>query len=255
MARQNSTITVVGKLGNMVGTKGLDGKTNAMAYVPGEDRADAKTAEQVYQRSRLALASKVAGMLGVLGDQSLVANGIAPNRRGMLVRTIMAHINDAVGGPELGSSLPLVRNPKAEVNIGDRVFNIVVPTAQSSGSVSYSFAGTVERGTLIRYCVALLVFNKSKGEWRSTAQVLTEAGRVRVYIPGTWKDDQTVCYGYVLAATTDPTVIGETATMGSLTGTTENYSIAVDSSSVLYGNNVAYSQVDVATSNETISAN
>lgn len=241
MARQTSTITVTGKLGNLVGRKGLYGAFTAGIYQP--DVSNPKTALQTYQRSKMALAAKVAGMLGVMGQQINVANGLPATRRGSLVRSIMAHIEDHEGGPRLGSALPLVLNPKAQVSFGTRAVAVTAPTAAASGSLAYSYEATVEQGEGIRYLVACLYYDPTLDEWRNNVAVQSRPAPVRTYVPFTWKGHTVNAYCYVLAITTNPMELGTTGSMGSLEGTDQNFTIAVGSDT-LYGNNIAYTQVD-----------
>ncbi len=254
MARQTSTITVTGKLGNMVGAKGYDGKYNAFHYVPGDERSNPKTTEQVYQRSKLALAAKVAGMLGILGNQVLVANGMRPNRRGALVRNIMQYIDDAVGGPALGTRLPLVRSPRAKVEITDRAFAVLPAAPDRSGNISYNFTGNALRGTAVRYLVSFMIYDPTLDQWIYTCEVQTTPAKVYNYVDESMNGHEVFCYAYVLAVTTDPTTLGSEGIMGPLTGTEEGFNIAVDSQGVLYGKNIAFSQIDTCVQRVSILA-
>jgi len=254
MARQTSSVTIVGKFGNMVGYKGLDGKYNAGIYVPGEERQDSKTPEQVYQRARLALAAKVAGMLGVLGEQVNVANGLRANRRGALVRQIMGFVNDGVDGPELAATLSLVKMPKGSMSV-EPTLRLSAPTAIRSGSFAYAVSCTADNGTLQRVIVALLVYNKTKAEWRSYVRVFGagESMQVLVYIPAEWAGDNCFAYGYTLGVLSDPSVTGVVSSIGSLEGTTTHISVAVDSDNVAYGA-LCFTQVDAHIEEQTIPA-
>lgn len=250
MGKLNSIITFTGKVGNVIGYKGLDGKTLIGPY--DKNYQDSKTPDQVYQRAKLALAAKVAGMLGLLGQQVLVANGMRPNRRGTLVRSIMNYINDEVTGPELGSSLPLVRNPKGSVSFTQRQITQVLPTAVASGSLSYKPAATPDQGTALRYVTALLVYNTNLDEWRSAVAVGETPQAARVYVPLDYLNTECVCYGYTLGILSDPSIVGATASMGNLVGDTTDFSIAVDNSGVAYGRSLVYTQVDAYTENITL---
>lgn len=245
---------MTGKVGNVVGMKGFAGKFNARIYVPGENINDAKTTEQVYQRSKLALAAKVAGMLGVMGEQVNVANGIRATRRGALVRNIMAYIEDAVTGPQLAADLSIVKNPKGSVAVSDRSVQVTAPTLLSNGRAIYGPTVTAEAGTLRRYIVALLVYNSVKDDWRSQVRVFapdaTET-KVSLYFPSSWAGDAVIFYGYTLGMTTDPTIAGVVSSFGNLTGTEETISIPVDSTGVAYGD-LLFSQIDTYIIGESI---
>lgn len=245
---------MTGKVGNVVGMKGFGGKFNARIYVPGENINDAKTTEQVYQRSKLALAAKVAGMLGVMGEQVNVANGIRATRRGALVRNIMAYIEDAVAGPQLAADLSIVKNPKASVAVGERSVQVTAPTVLTSGRAIYAPTVTAEAGTLRRYIVALLVYNSVKDDWRSQVRVFAADAaetKVTLFFPNSWAGDSVIFYGYTLGMTTDPTIAGVVSSFGNLTGTEETISIPVDSTGVAYGN-LLFSQIDTYIIGESI---
>lgn len=246
MGLQTSTLTVTGKVGNMVGMKGFGGKFNARVYTPGENINDAKTPDQVYQRSKLALAAKVAAMLGVMGEQVNVANGIRATRRGALVRNIMAYIEDAVAGPQLAADLSIVKNPKASVAVSERTVAVTAPTLLTNGRAIYAPTVTADAGTLRRYIVALLVYNTVKDEWRSQVRAFAADAvddKVSLYFPNSWAGDSVIFYGYTLGMTTDPTIAGVVSSFGNLTGTEEAISIPVDSTGVAYGS-LLFSQID-----------
>lgn len=68
MATQNSTITVKGKLGNIVGYKGRDGKR--LARIRQTEVKNPKTDGQIFQRMILATASKAYGLMKSITDHS-----------------------------------------------------------------------------------------------------------------------------------------------------------------------------------------
>lgn len=68
MATQNSTITVKGKLGNIVGYKGRDGKR--LARIRQTEVKNPKTDGQIIQRMILATASKAYGLMKSICDHS-----------------------------------------------------------------------------------------------------------------------------------------------------------------------------------------
>lgn len=241
----NSSLTGTGRMGNLVGRKGLDGKTYAAIYQP--NVSNPKTPAQMEQRAKVALAAKVAGMLGVLGKQVLVANGYSTGRRGKLITQILGKITDGEGysTPSLLAGLPLVKNPMGAVELSTRQFTFTEPTAQASGSIAYNFSATVPQDeTLVRYCVAVMVYNATSGEWRATNRVLDEPGRVAIYIDQSWIDAQVYAYAYVLPVTVSANAgLNASATMGALTGNEKQFSQAIDTDGVIYGN-FTYTQVN-----------
>lgn len=255
MAIQTSTLTVVGKVGNLVGRKGLDGKQVITIYQP--NVSDAKTAAQVEQRAKVALAAKVAGMLGVVGKQVNVANGYAASRRGKLIRDILARITDGTGysTPTLISSLPLVKSPGTAITYTEKNFTFTMPTTQASGSVAFSFHGeTTGNDTLVRYCTALLLYNKTKNLWQSLSQVMTDSGSIRIYISSDWKDNEIVAYAYVLGVVLGANGLQPEVFMGDLEGDNTHYRLPVDSENVIYGA-LRYAQIESSIQTHTLSAN
>lgn len=251
MARQTSSITFVKKFGNMVGSKGMDGKFNARLYIPGEDIKDAKTPTQVYNRAKMALAAKVAGMLGVMGEQVLVANGLKATRRGMLVRSIYARINDAVTGPELGANLDLVLNPRGSMSV-DPTIRYAAPSGLLNGTVKFKVSCTPEEGDLQRVIVCLLVYNSTKQEWRNTVRAFPASAatmEVTTFIPPNWAGDTVVSYGYTMGILTDEQSAVVTS-IGDLTGTTEAIAMGIDSNNVAYGA-LLYTQINATVETST----
>ena len=241
----NSSLTGTGRMGNLVGRKGLDGKTIAAIYQP--TVSNPKTPAQMEQRAKVALAAKVAGMLGVLGKQVLVANGYSTGRRGTLIAQILGKITDGEGfsTPSLLAGLPLVKNPQGAVELTTRTLTFTEPTAQASGSVAYVFAANVpEEETIVRYCVALMAYNATTGEWRATNRVLDTPGRVSIYIDQSWIDAQVYAYAYVLPVTVSSAyALNASASMGALTGNDKQFQQAIDTDGVAYGN-FTYTQVN-----------
>lgn len=243
MGKQVSTIQFTGKVGNVVGSKGNGGTFVARIYT--DEVKNPQTPDQMYQRGKLALAAKVAGMLGVMGEQVLVANGYRPNRRGTLVRSIMAYINDAVAGPELGASLPIVRNPQGSMSCNPRI-TVNVPTSEASGSIVYTNGLTADRGTMQRAIVALLVYNADLDIWQSRVDIVTtnfNSTSMRIYISKDWAGTHATAYGYALGIISDPTISGAKASLGSMEGNENNFTLPVDSNNVVYGG-LCFTQID-----------
>lgn len=256
MAIQTSTLTVVGKVGNLVGRKGYDGKQLISIYQPVV--SDPKTPAQIEQRAKVALAAKVASMLGVVGRQALVANGSPANRYGRLVRQILAMLSDGEGfsTPSLLAALPLIKTPGGDITYSNKAFTYTPPTTVASGSIAYTFKGTLNEGdSLIRYCVALLLYNSTKDQWRSQSWVLDSDGSVRIYVGSDWKDNTVIAYAYVLGVLTNGNnTILPSASLGSLIGDQTQFQQVVDSENVLYGR-YNYVQVDYMTHSANLSSN
>ena len=253
MGKQVSTMQFTGKVGNVVGSKGNNGTYVARIYT--DEVKNPQTPEQMFQRGKLALAAKVAGMLGVMGEQVLVANGYKANRRGTLVRSIMAYINDAVTGPELGTSLPLVRNPQGSMTGTPRI-SVTAPTSEASGSILYANALTADRGTMQRVIMAMLVYNSDLDIWQSRVDILNsdfDNAKLMLYISKEWGGTHATVYGYALGIISDPTVSGAKASLGNMAGNENKFNLPVDTNNVVYGG-LCFTQIDAKVQSVTINA-
>lgn len=184
MARQTSAITFTRKFGNAVGSKGLNGGYNMRIYVPGEDIDDPKTPLQTEQRAKFAIAAKVAGMLGVLGEQVLFANGHKTTRRGKLVQQIYSAIQYSNNTASLSANMPLILNPKVTASITERDLSKTAPTAIASGSLAYTFTVEVdENSTLVRTIVCMMIYDRTDHRWTSQCIISTAKNPVvRQYV-------------------------------------------------------------------------
>lgn len=94
MATQNSTITVKGKLGNIVGYKGRDGKR--LARIRQTEVKNPKTDGQVIQRMILATASKAYGRMKSICDHSFQGVAYGGNSQSYFLKKAMENIRNFV---------------------------------------------------------------------------------------------------------------------------------------------------------------
>ena len=94
MATQNSTITVKGKLGNIVGYKGRDGKR--LARIRQTEVKNPKTDGQVIQRMILATASKAYGLMKSITDHSWQGVSYGGNSQSYFLKKAMDRIRKFV---------------------------------------------------------------------------------------------------------------------------------------------------------------
>lgn len=156
MARQVSVFQYVGHLGSTVGSMGQDGKVRLRQYQP--DVANPRTPAQMSNRAKLALASKVASMLGEVGRTALVANGMRPNERWMLNKRLLQYVkvNDDGSQSSFNYDLDLVDSPTYDVPL-----NLVV--SNEADAFVVRFNGTRE-GDLI--AKAIMLHDLTTGQWR-----------------------------------------------------------------------------------------
>ena len=181
-------------------------------------------------------------MLGTLGEQTLVANGLKATRRGKLMAQLLGYITEGENGPELAADLPLVNRPKASMSV-DPSFRMAAPGELTNGNIKFKAQCTPDAGTLQRTIVCLLAYNKDKNVWTSMCQAFVANGsnEVTLWISPRWAGDTIICYGYALGIVSNPAVAAVTS-IGNLEGTTDTIGISVDSTGVAYGD-LLYTQV------------
>lgn len=166
MAKQISAIKFIGTMGNMVGSKGLDGKV--ILREKAASVANPQTQGQMDQRARFKLASQVSGMMDAVAKTALKANGIKDTRRGTTNKEIMQFIN--------------VDN--AGVAILNHEFNLVKHTKQTANALTaaVTFNDNLVQGTLTGVqsnelvAKALLVYDHRDNQWKSTSVLDTNSG-------------------------------------------------------------------------------
>lgn len=224
MARQNSTLTARGKVGNLVGMKGRRGQTLARLYVA--DPTNPQTQAQIVVRSRFKLASNVATMLGQVGKIACVANGKKQTDRGYLQGLIMSLINQnntsSTSTSQLLGDLPLVKAPTVETLYdGIRFTAEMVQSTGGESVIQCRLAVTFGSGnpTSAFGAIALMVYNSTKDQWRFASILRTNVSFVTVFLPGDWRNDTMTYFGYVLPAYTGTEdslvgtgIIGDTST-------------------------------------------
>lgn len=166
MAKQISAIKFIGTMGNMVGSKGLDGKV--ILREKAASVANPQTQGQMDQRARFKLASQVSGMMDAVAKTALKANGIKDTRRGTTNKEIMQFINvDNAGVAILNHEFNLVKHPKQTAN---------------ALTAAVTFNGNLVQGTLTGVqsselvAKALLVYDHRDNQWKSTSVLDTNSG-------------------------------------------------------------------------------
>lgn len=244
MATQNSSITATGKFGNMVGRKGLDGKTTMAIYQP--IVANPQTQAQMEIRARLALAAKVAGMLGILGGQVNVANGYRDSRKGKLTSKIFANtsVNPVSGKAVLNPTLDLVTNVRLNCEQQDRLtVTKGSDQAAGSGSLTITYASPETDIEILRVIGAVLLYDEASDQWRHASNAFNApTGTIRLYHPFT--QGPIHAFGYSMAIAR---LKGTGITLGSLSGTGE-FVLALDRDGLAHGNYL-YTQIQSSTAN------
>lgn len=117
MATQNSTITVKGKLGNIVGYKGRDGKR--LARIRQTEVKNPKTEGQVIQRMIMATASKAYGRMKSICDHSFQGINYGAPSQSYFLKRAMEDIRKfvALSLPEFPETLR--NDPRAFVGLAE----------------------------------------------------------------------------------------------------------------------------------------
>lgn len=242
MAIQRGVIRFSGKVGTMVGRRGLGGQYTLSEYQPIVNQPS--TAEQLRLKAGFGIASKVAAYLGVLGQQALIADGMSPLRRGALVGKIYSFC-ESMPSPAVGavlpSSLPLVDNPRYAVSLQPTIDQGTAPAAGSHGSVLLSFEAL--GAECLRKVAALIVYNSTIQTWSAMSAVVEGAGRkIEMEIPPQMLGQLQV-YGYVMAvASGSGSIVGPAYGMGEVVGVADGYQSQADERLIV--GDYLYSQVE-----------
>lgn len=213
MAKQISAFRFTGTLGNIVGSKGLDGKV--IVREKAASVANPQTEAQMDQRAKMKLAAKVAGMLGEVGQLALKANGFKATRRGTLIKDLLEKITVSNNIAELPRQLALVKNPMA-VALPSQV------TATVSGDAT-TLTGTITGlplGTVT--AKALLIYNPATEDWQQVSS-LDVATSLSIGVQNAADYD---IYFYVELVL--PTTSEGRAKLDNLLGVTPGYKVAVN---------------------------
>lgn len=166
MAKQISAIKFIGTMGNMVGSKGLDGKV--IIREKAASVANPQTQGQMDQRARFKLASQVSAMLEAVAKTALKANGIKDTRRGTTNKEIMQFISvNNAGVASLNHEFNLVKHPSQTAN------ELVAGITFNGNLVQGTLTG-VQSNELV--AKALLVYDHRDDQWKSTSALDTNSG-------------------------------------------------------------------------------
>jgi hypothetical protein len=156
MGRLISLFQFSGRVGSAVASVGQDGKIHLRQYQP--DVANPRTPAQMSNRAKLALASKVASMLGEVGRMALVANGMRPSERCQLNKRLLQYVkvNDDGSQSSFNYDFDLVDSPTYDVPLS------LVVTNEADAFVA-RFKGAHD-GDLI--AKAIMLHDLITGQWR-----------------------------------------------------------------------------------------
>lgn len=241
MAKQALYGQFFGKMGEVVGKRGIDGKYSINPVVT--NISNPRTAAQMAVRARLALAGKMSSMLGILGDQINIANGYSPSRKGLLNRQLMANMTtNQLGDAVLNRSLNLIKSPN---NAGawdgeEMTLRLIAPTAQSSGQAIFNFKYVAAATQpLLRLVACIMVYDATNDRWASRSiTTASEAGAVAVNLDSTYLGAAMYAYAFVMAVEVEQ---GSALALEKLAGNDESFTVALNSA--IASGRLCYSQV------------
>lgn len=241
MAKQALYGQFFGKMGEVVGKRGIDGKYSINPVVTNINNP--RTAAQMAVRARLALAGKMSSMLGIMGDQINIANGYSPSRKGLLNRQLMANMTtNQLGNAVLNRSLNLVKSPN---NMGafdaeETTLRVTAPTALTSGQVVFNFKYVEDAAQPMLRCVAcVMVYDATNDRWASSSRVFQEeSGAVGVNLDATYVGATLKAYGFVMAVEVEQ---GSAIALDKLAGDENAFTVALNSA--IASGRLCYSQV------------
>lgn len=190
MAKQVSAIKFVGTMGNMVGSKGLDGKVIIREKAASVNNP--QTEGQMDQRARFKLASQVSAMLDKVAKTALKANGIKTTRRGTTNKDILEHVSVSDGVAILNHKFNLVNHP---VQTSSELRTTV---AKQDNLAVGSITGTKANALIAK---SLLIYDRRTGEWKSIS-ALDTATSLSLGIDGAATDYDMYFYAIVVVPTT-----------------------------------------------------
>lgn len=215
MAKQVSAIKFTGTMGNMVGSKGLDGKV--ILREKAASVANPQTVDQMNQRAKFKLAAKVAGMLGEVGQLALKANGYKTTRRGTLNKQLMDMIT-LVGEQQAG--LPRVLNLVNNPSIAPVASVVTVTCTAGTNGFTGSFSDELPAGMLS--AKALLVYDRTTEQWTKVS--VLDANR-SITVP---VENPANCDAYFYAELVLPTTAEGAARLNNLIAMNPGYTVAVN---------------------------
>ena len=226
MGKQISSIRFIGTVGNLTGSKGIDGKILLREKVASV--SNPQTVDQMNQRAKFKLAAKVAGMLGEVGQLALKANGYKATRRGTLNKKLMDMIT-LVGEQQAG--LPRVLNLVDNPAIAPMTQEVTVTCTASNNSFIGAFSEQLPAGMLS--AKALLVYDRTTEQWTKVS-VLDASRSITVPVANAAN-----CDAYFYAELVLPTTAEGAARLNNLITMNPGYTVAVNR---LDASNYSYSR-------------
>ena len=123
MATQNSTITVKGKLGNIVGYKGRKGQK--LARIRQTEVHNPKTIGQVLQRMILSTASKAYGQMKGITDHSFQGVSYGADSQSYFLKRAMEDIRNFVAQAYPDFTDEMRQNPAAFIGLAEPKYNLL----------------------------------------------------------------------------------------------------------------------------------
>lgn len=193
MGKQVSEIKVIGKVGNIDGYRGYDGKYHVRLHQP--DVKNPRTEKQTANRDAFSLASKLVPYIDSVLREVNMANGIAPTRHGKKVAKVKKHLSQLPEGQHLPADLPIVDAPAVDLHFKELTLTRTGATLTLHAAIDPRLARR-----LFRCTAAILIYNPKRNEYRRTTSWQTSIPDLTLTIPASWQKDDLQAVAYIILA-------------------------------------------------------
>lgn len=193
MGKQVSEIKVIGKVGNIDGYRGYDGKYHVRLHQP--DVKNPRTEKQTANRDAFSLASKLVPYIDSVLREVNMANGIAPTRHGKKVAKVKEHLSQLPEGQHLPADLPIVDAPAVDLH-----FKELTLTRTGASLTLHAAIDPRLAHRLFRCAAAILLYNPKRDEYRSAPYWQPALADLTLTIPTSWRKEDLQAVAYILLA-------------------------------------------------------
>lgn len=193
MGKQVSEIKVIGKVGNIDGYRGYDGKYHVRLHQP--DVKNPRTEKQTANRDAFSLASKLVPYIDPVLREVNMANGYDPTRRGKKVAKIKKYLSLLPEGQHLPVDLPIVDAPAVDLHFKELTLTRTGASLSLHAAIDPRLAHR-----LFRCAAAILIYNPKKNMYYRAASWQPAIADLTLTIPASWQKDDLQAVAYILLA-------------------------------------------------------
>ncbi len=193
MGKQVSEIKVIGKVGNIDGYRGYDGKYHVRLHQP--DVKNPRTEKQTANRDAFSLASKLVPYIDPVLREVNMANGIAPTRHGKKVAKVKKHLSQLPEGQHLPADLPIVDAPAVDLHFKELTLTRTEATFTLHAAIDPRLTCR-----FFRCAAAILIYNSKRDEYHNATSWQPAIDDLTLSIPTSWQKDDLQAVAYILLA-------------------------------------------------------